>query len=178
MATRLQLTQEGRLKLLKARINQYDMRFPVAEIHEKLGTDMGNISNMLKGKKPISDNFWTSFNEAFPDKGGISDNSMILETSNVKITLQDYIDKQEQRIDELKKDKELLYQILNSTLMKINNDQQIAIAYHKAWVELEAEKASEGNEKKKKEIMYKMGKLVDGKLQSDSSMGTPGGTGM
>lgn len=94
MATRLQLSQSERLKFILDRINQYDMRFPVAQIAEDLKVDAGNLSNMLKGKKPISDNFYTSFNLKYPDKN-VSNNKATV----VRIP----INKQEQIIEELQK---------------------------------------------------------------------------
>ena len=108
MATRLQKSQEERLKIIQDRINQYDMRFPVAEIHEKLSTDMGNISNMLKGKKPISDNFFTSFNAAFPEKDSTNKRSEPIKSKG-SFTLEDYI-------EDLKQDKYTLQEIIKVNL--------------------------------------------------------------
>lgn len=68
MATVLQKIDRDRLKLILDRIAQYDIRFPIAEISQKLKADKGNVSSMLKGKKPVSDNFFTSFTDAYPDK--------------------------------------------------------------------------------------------------------------
>jgi transcriptional regulator with XRE-family HTH domain len=77
------------------------------------------------------------------------------------------------RIDELKKDKDQLTQKLNLTLEKIYTSQQVALGYQKAWVDYEAEKVAKGDQNKKKELMYKMGKLVDGMIENDASKGTP-----
>ena len=49
-------------------IESLHMKFPNAEIHKKLNEDPGNISSYLNGKKPMSDNFYTSFMEAFRPK--------------------------------------------------------------------------------------------------------------
>lgn len=81
------------------------------------------------------------------------------------------------RIEELKKDKEELTSKLNSILERIYGGQQLALAYQKAWVDYEAEKAAKGDLKKKKEIQYKMGKLVDGIIQNDASTGILDETG-
>jgi len=109
MATRLQISQKDRLKEIQHRISQYDMRFPVAEINEKMGTDMGNISNMLKGKKTISDNFFTSFNKAFPPKDGVPGVKKEPMKSKGSMTLEDYI-------EDLKADKRELQQIIKLNL--------------------------------------------------------------
>jgi hypothetical protein len=77
------------------------------------------------------------------------------------------------RINELKKDKEDLNNKLNSILEKIYTSQQIALGYQKAWVDYEAEKVAKGDQKKKKEIVYKMGKLVDDMIENDASKGIP-----
>lgn len=58
----------NRLGILQERINQYNIRFPVAVLVEGTGYDKGYISAILKGKKPISDNFWSKFNEVYPEK--------------------------------------------------------------------------------------------------------------
>jgi hypothetical protein len=68
MATLLQKTDKDRLQAVLKRIDDYAIRFPIAELSTKLNVDKGNISAMLKGKKPISDNFFTSFNKAYPEK--------------------------------------------------------------------------------------------------------------
>lgn len=59
---------DKRLEIVQSRINQYGMRFPVANIAGRIKFDRGYISSVLNGKKPMSDNFWSKFNEAFPDK--------------------------------------------------------------------------------------------------------------
>lgn len=59
---------DKRLEIVQNRINQYGMRFPVANIAGRIKFDRGYISSVLNGKKPMSDNFWSKFNEAFPDK--------------------------------------------------------------------------------------------------------------
>lgn len=80
-----------------------------------------------------------------------------LSAEGVNITLADYINL-------LHRENDRLYALLNSSLVRISDDQQIALAYQKAWVEYEAEKAAKGDPKKKREIISHMGKLVDGKL--------------
>lgn len=93
--------------------------------------------------------------------------SNILPAEGVEITLQDYLELQKEMIDRLSEDKERLFTLLNSSLVRISDDQQIALAYQKAWVEYEAEKSAKGDPKKKREIISHMGKLVDGKLMGD-----------
>ena len=105
-------------------------------------------------------------------------NGQALDASSVKVTLQDYIDKQEERIQELKRDKDLLYQIINSTLGRIYDDSHTALAYQKAWVKYEAERSSGGNKEKEDEIRYKMSKLVDDELESDELSGNHDETGI
>jgi hypothetical protein len=58
----------NRLQILQNRINQYDMRFPVATIVKETGLNKGYVSAVLNGKKPISDNFWDTFDKKFPEK--------------------------------------------------------------------------------------------------------------
>lgn len=171
MATRLQISQEERLKIVKDRINQYGIRFPIAELHEKLKIDMGNISNILKGKKPVSDNFYTKFIQAYPDKVSLKpkqkeDENYKLPIGELKITLQDYINL-------LHRENERLFSLLNSTLGQIHFDTRYALAYQKAWVKYEAERASGGDKQKEAEVMYKMSKLVDDEIPSDDESDNP-----
>lgn len=171
----LHISQEDRLKIIQRRINQYNIRFPVATLNKEIGEDMGNISKMLKGKKTITDNFFTSFNEKFPEKKDDSEKqyneqevtNYILPIGNVKITLADYIEL-------LQTTNERLFAIVNSTLGQIHDDSRYALAYQKAWVRYEAEKASEGNKKKEDEIAYKMGKLVDDEIKNRDVSRIPG----
>lgn len=60
-----QKIDQQRLEWFKAQIERLGIRFPVAEIAEKTGSDQGNVSSYLKGKKPLSDNFLTKFREAY-----------------------------------------------------------------------------------------------------------------
>lgn len=58
----------NKLVIIQDRINQYGIRFPVATIVKETGLNKGYVSAVLKGKKPISDNFWQTFNKKFPDQ--------------------------------------------------------------------------------------------------------------
>lgn len=96
--------------------------------------------------------------------------SNILSAEGVNITLADYIAL-------LHRENDRLYNLLNSSLARISDDQQIALAYQKAWVEYEAERVSKGDPKKKRDIMVQMSKLVDGKLMGGGAEGNQGNSG-
>lgn len=168
----LHISQEDRLRIIKNRINQYNIRFPVATLNKEIGEDMGNISKMLKGKKTITDKFLTSFNEKFPEKHKSSEelkteqesSNYTLPAGNVKITLDDYIEL-------LQTTNERLFAIINSTLGRISDDSHTALAYQKAWVKYEAERSAGGDKDKEAEIRYKMSKLVDDELQGGELSG-------
>lgn len=145
------------------------------DIADKTGYKKSTVSGYISGKVDASPGFRKKFEEVFELK--LSDfaetaavnkitPSQMLSTEGVSVTLQDYINL-------LHRENERLYNIVNSSLGRISADQQVALAYQKAWVEYEADRASEGDAKKKKEIMYKMGKLVDGMLQNGASKGSP-----
>lgn len=171
----LQKVKDNRLNEIQSRINEYGIRFPVSQIADDTGFDKGNVSSMLKGKKPISDNFWTKFQEVYPPKDLLilpHHGKKSLPADDIDITLQDYLDLQKQMIQQLNEDKEKLYGIINSGLAKISKDQQYALAYQKAWVDREAEKESGGDKQKKNQIKAKMGKLVDGFLPPDETGGS------
>jgi hypothetical protein len=58
-----------RLDKVISRLKCLNIRFPGKEIYKRMGEDKGNISNYLAGKKPMSDNFYTTFLEKFPIEG-------------------------------------------------------------------------------------------------------------
>lgn len=60
--------QETRLSEVTDILNSLRLRFPGAEIQKRIGGNKGNISKMLSGKIPISDNFYTTFMEEFGGK--------------------------------------------------------------------------------------------------------------
>lgn len=124
----LHISQEDRLKIIKARINQYNIRFPVATLNKVTGEDMGNISKMLKGKKTITDNVFTSFTEKYPDKGqNESGMDQVLPLGDLKITLKDYFDLlTEQKKKAEAREKEYL-EIIKGKLISIDaNSKEIA----------------------------------------------------
>lgn len=145
------------------------LKHPVAEITKRTGMSKGQISQVLNKKLPPSEQLINKFNESFKIVHGQPIAGGYLDAAEVKITLQDYINL-------LHRENDRLFSIINSTLGKIYDAQQTAIAYHKAWVDHDAERESGGNPKKKKELMYKMGKLVDGIRQGDASTDIPGET--
>lgn len=163
--------EDKRLEILQNRINQYDIRFPVAVLVEKTGYDKGYISALLKGKKPISDNFWSIFDKSFPDKNAAAPPTPATTLlTGAHVTLQDHIDL-------LRDYNEKLFALLSSNLGKLYDGQQVMIAYQKAWVDYEAEKASAGDLQRKDEIKYKMSTLVDEQLHGDSSTYSQSGSG-
>jgi transcriptional regulator with XRE-family HTH domain len=64
------LKEADKLRLAKVLeiLEALNLKFPNAEIKKRTGVDEGNISKYLKGKIPISDNFFTKFMDAFAPK--------------------------------------------------------------------------------------------------------------
>lgn len=144
----------NKLADLQNRINQYDMRFPVATIVKATGLNKGYVSAVINGKKPISDNFWDTFNEKFPEKPSANGQQKPTDILiGAHVTLQDYI-------DDLRRDKATLYALANSILDQIKLDTKTALAYQMAWVDYEAERAAKGDEHLKLELIHKMNTLV------------------
>ena len=146
---------------------------PHGELIQIIGIQsVPNLSNILAKKQNIKPEAWEKFRNRFgiPEVQGHANGHQFPsdQLTGSNITLQDYIDKQDQRIDELKRDKELLYGIINSSFGRMFDLQKLATAYQKAWIEYEAERAAAGDQKKKLEIRYKMSKLVDDNLQDDT----------
>lgn len=101
----------------------------------------------------------------------------ILSAQGVNITLQDYLDLQKQMIQQLNEDKEKLYGIINSGLIRSTDDLDTILAYQKAWVDYTAEKDSGGDKKKKAQVHLKMNKLVDDRKKGRASADIHGDTG-
>lgn len=86
-------------------------------------------------------------------------------------------------IEKIEKSKDELFHILNSALGQIHDETHAALAYQKAWVRYEAERASGGDKQKENEIRYKMSTLVDDELgdgevsDSRADIGSPGKEG-
>lgn len=144
------------------------------EIAEITGYNKSTVSEYIRGIEPAS----STFEKEFENKFGISlenfanvadDNTQILGTKGVKVTLQDYIDL-------LKDTNDKLFAIVNSTLSQIHEDSRYSVAYQKAWVKYEAERSSGGDKQKEAEVNYKLNKLVDDVIENDDESGSPGET--
>ena len=61
----LQIQAKDRLDKVSSVLQKLKLRFPVAEVSEKLGIDKGMTSAYLSGKKPMSANFYSSFMKAY-----------------------------------------------------------------------------------------------------------------
>lgn len=85
-------------------------------------------------------------------------------------TLQDYI-------DDLKRSRDMFYSLLSSSLGNLEKGQKTLIAYQKAWVQYEADRASGGDPDKKAEIMYKMNTLADEYREGEVSIDIHAETG-
>lgn len=140
------------------------------DIAEVTGYNKSTVSEYVRGIEKASSDFEDEFERKFgisledyetPQTGNYK-----LSTAGLNITLQDYIDL-------LHRENDRLFTILNSTLGRIHDDSHTALAYQKAWVKYEAERASNGNKQKEAEIIYKMSKLVDDELQDDDESDNP-----
>jgi hypothetical protein len=146
-------TPNNRLTLILSRINQYGIRFPVAQIVKETGLNKGYVSAVLKGKKPVSDNFWQTFDEKFPELNAKEDgvmNKKLAEGNGAataptiltgSVTLQDHIASIEARrleavaraeelkamYQEVKKEKGVLYDLIkeNLTQLLVNSNETL-----------------------------------------------------
>lgn len=161
-----------KLEIVQDRINQYDIRFPVATLAKELKMNKGYVSGVLSGQKPVSDNFWETFNKKYPQKNTGNGAQMDTNTplTGAVPTLQDYI-------NEIKAQRDMFYALLSSNLGNLQEGQRTLLAYQKAWVDQFAEKESRGDPDKKAEIMYRVNKLVDDILTDVSLSGTQTGIG-
>jgi len=98
------------------------MRFPVAEISEKLNVDKGNVSAMLKGKKTISDNFFTTFCKAFPSKYSNDEDVGINSVVNEPTESYGTINYLEEAFKLLKEQNEFLRRLIDINLNELSTD--------------------------------------------------------
>lgn len=105
----------NRLQIIQSRINQYGIRFPIAELESKLGFDKGYVSALLNGKKPVSDNFWSKFNEAYPIKVDLPPSGQQNGALPGHATLQDHIELYKKWLA----DKETKYQDSHSANLRL-----------------------------------------------------------
>jgi len=81
----LQIADKDRLDKVLAVIEKNKIRFPVADIHKKMGGSKGTISDYIKGNKPISENWYSTFLELF-DKNNIKEVEGKTEPQNDKLS--------------------------------------------------------------------------------------------
>lgn len=85
MATLLQKTEDPRQAYIVDKIKEMKIRFPVAELTEKKIGTKGNVSEVLSGKRAVSDAFFKRFCDAYeldgsykPDKQELSAEKALL----------------------------------------------------------------------------------------------------
>lgn len=166
------------------------LRFPVADIERATGESKGNVSRILKRRLTPSESFlkkfYNSFNSRLQLRGSINtEEAKTVQVANegqqeieyLKLLLaakNEIIEEKEARRQDTetrlsKADAitDRLLTVLERRLVNIQNDQRIALAYQKAWVELHAEEVAKGNVKEKKAVMATMNKLIAAKLEVD-----------
>jgi len=65
-------------QLFHLALNRLNLRFPVAEIHRATGAGKGNISNYIKNKVSVSNNFLSKLSESY----GVNLNELEIELAN------------------------------------------------------------------------------------------------
>lgn len=116
-----------RLEIVQSRIKQYGIRFPVAALAKALDMNKGYISSVLAGEKPVSDNFWDTFNGKFPAKQTNGEDNNLKKAPEIaahlpgSVTLQDHIDLLKKQAATAEKDKDRLF----------NNNETLARALEK-----------------------------------------------
>lgn len=68
----LQKTDDPRQSYIIDKIKELKIRFPVAELSERMAITKGKVSEALAGKRPISDLFFNKFCEAYELDGNFS----------------------------------------------------------------------------------------------------------
>jgi len=81
----LQNVEKDRLDKVLAVIKKAKIRFPVAELGDRLKADKGMVSAYLNGKKPISGKFYSNFIQEFGEDTDLIEDS----TNSEKIAAQE-----------------------------------------------------------------------------------------
>jgi hypothetical protein len=152
----------NKLEAIKERINQYDMRFPVAHIVKETGLNKGYVSAVLQGKKPISDNFWQTFNKAFPNKA--ADNAEDTPPPYIQISWQDYM--------------KLIHLSLTQLMAgqnEILKQQAQTRAEVRGYGKYHLVKDAKGKSETFDKLLVEVDKLVNNELREDHGQGNPAG---
>lgn len=140
------------------------------DIAEGTGYNKSTVSEYIRGIVKASSEFESEFEKKFEvslnDYNSPNEDNYKLSSSGLNITLKDYIDL-------LHRENDRLFTILNSALGRIHEDSHTSLAYQKAWVRYEAERAADGDKQKEAAIIYKMSKLVDDELMGDDESDNP-----
>jgi hypothetical protein len=147
-------TTNNRLEIVQTRIDQYGMRFPVATIAKETKLDKGYVSAILSGKKPVSDNFWSTFNEVFPEKNGTGDDApmqKIVLDVNILIEL----------LRSSQEEKKRLLDVIDANLTTLVSTQQVILGHVKASHKWEATKHGKGSAQKQEAILEQLNKFAD-----------------
>lgn len=65
MATLFQKTEDPRHAYILGKIEEMQIRFPVAELSKKMGKTTSNVSETLNGKRAVSESFFRTFCEVY-----------------------------------------------------------------------------------------------------------------
>lgn len=98
-----------------------------------------------------------------------------LNVANEKVLAEKELRRQdfEAALKKANEEKDQLFNLVKSDLSRIKQDQSLALAYQKAWVELHAEEVSGGDQTKAKAVKAKMGRLVGEKSLGPLPKDTP-----
>lgn len=124
------LTQE-RIDKFYRDVEALGLKYPVAEIHKKTGVSKGQVSQVLNKKLAPSEQLINKFNESFNivQQNSVEPAKIYLDSSAVKVTLQDYINKIEQH-------NAFLQRMIESGLVEIKvslNDARADLEWLEKW---------------------------------------------
>lgn len=110
----LQIPPNQRLAYITKRIEELGIRFPIAEIAKKFPYNAGNVSAVLGGTKPVSENFWKKFLQYYGEQVSEGKHTITMTA--------------EERIAELLKDKETLRDAILANLTGLHTGQNTLTA--------------------------------------------------
>lgn len=175
----LQKADIQRHEWLKSQVERLGIRFPVAEIAEKTGWDQGNISSYLKGKKPISDKFFTKFREVYKvedslaNPGEPSTKEILLVLAEAFKSQTTILDRIESKMAQEKTQAKIHEKVtdIESNLDRVLRDQEGGIALIGEILLRDIRQEAAGNLDKEKEILDDLLQRIGPRINSDVKKG-------
>lgn len=163
----MQIPADQRLAYITEVLKEQNIRFPNAELERVTKFNKGNISRMLNGEIPISDNFFKTFLGVYPDPPkGFS----ITETPNGYQNK--YIKILEEQLEDYKNRVFRILQRMEPNLAATLENTVYARAEVRGAIEYQVMKDAKNNEKMRAKLMEQINTLIQMNLPEGRGTGS------